>query len=61
MVIRLVKNWTVHNLICRPLSEIVYLLLVSFSRDAAICLSGAIHDLSIPEDHNEDGRGVKNL
>ena len=54
---RLWKNWTVHNMIAHPLSEIAYLVLVLFSKDWAEEISGIIHDSSIPKHDGGDGRG----
>jgi hypothetical protein len=48
----LYKNWTVHNLISHPLSELVYIL--SFGKLEKLC--NKIHDFSIPE-NPENGRG----
>lgn len=54
---KLYKNWTFHNLISHPLSEIVYLTTVLFlGRVKATNLAGVIHDFSIPEDRTL-GRG----
>jgi len=48
------KNWTVHNLIGHPLSEIVFLLSFGFLRN----LSNWIHDITLPDhDPNKEGRG----
>lgn len=50
---RIYKNWTVHNLISHPLSEIVYLL--SFGKLEN--LGNLIHDVTIPEHEHGTGRG----
>ena len=50
---RLWKNWTVHNLIAHPLSEIVYLL--SFGK--AVKVSDMIHDSTVPTHKEGEGRG----
>ena len=50
---KLWRNWTVHNLIAHPLSEIVYLL--SFGR--AVKWSDFIHDSTIPQHADGEGRG----
>lgn len=46
---RLWKNWTVHNVLARPLSEIVYWLARPFGKPAADKASGLIHDATLPE------------
>ena len=48
---RLYKNWTFHNLVSHPLSEVVWLLTRSEK------LSGWIHDCSIPDHVPGTGRG----
>lgn len=55
-MISLWKNWTVHNLICHPVSEIAYWLIRPFSKSQAEKLAGVIHDSSIPLEYSE-GRG----
>jgi len=50
---KIYKNWTVHNLIAHPLSEIIYLL--SFGK--ALGLSNYIHDSTVPEHTPGSGRG----
>lgn len=50
---KLYKNWTVHNLIAHPLSEIVYLL----SLGKAKKLVGLIHDVTLPLNPEINGRG----
>lgn len=50
---RLWKNWTVHNLVSHPLSEIVHWF-TSWKYGSEV--SGWIHDVTIPEDTHE-GRG----
>jgi hypothetical protein len=47
---KLYKNWTAHNLISHPLSEVAYLL--GFKE-----LSGWIHDVTIPDHTPGTGRG----
>ena len=49
---KLYKNWTVHNLLAHPMSEIVYLC----SLGKAHKLSNWIHDITIPDDKT-GGRG----
>ncbi len=53
----LYKNWTVHNLIAHPLSEIVYWLVRPFGKHRATDTSGWIHDLTIPKHKAGNGRG----
>jgi hypothetical protein len=48
---RLYKNWTAHNLIGHPLSEIAYLL--GFSEE----VYNWIHDVTIPPHKPGTGRG----
>ena len=48
---KLYKNWTVHNLVSHPLSEIAYLL--GFSEE----VYNWIHDVSIPPHETGTGRG----
>ena len=48
---KLYKNWTVHNLVSHPLSEIAYLL--GFSEKTY----GWIHDVTIPDHIAGTGRG----
>lgn len=50
---KLYKNWTVHNLLAHPLSEIVWL--ITFGR--AERLSNYIHDVTVPEHQSGEGRG----
>ena len=47
---RLYRNWTAHNLVSHPLSEIAYLLGLQK-------LSNWIHDITIPEHEEGTGRG----
>ena len=54
---KLWKNWTVHNLISHPLSEIVFLLVFNFSKKKAEEWSGHIHDWSVPPKKLGSGRG----
>jgi len=49
---RLYRNWTIHNLIAHPLSEIVWLLTLGYGRK----VSDWIHDVTVP-DHDGEGRG----
>ena len=51
----LYKNWTVHNLIGHPLSEIAYLLLLRSERGEQLC--NWIHDVTLPEHKPGTGRG----
>jgi hypothetical protein len=48
---KLYKNWTAHNLIGHPLSEIAYLL--GFSEE----IYNWIHDVTIPPHKPGTGRG----
>ncbi len=48
---RIYKNWTAHNLISHPLSEIAYLL--GFSEE----VYNWIHDVTIPPHKPGTGRG----
>lgn len=48
----LYKNWTIHNLLAHPLSEIVWL--ISFGKCEKI--SNYIHDVTIPKD-SDNNRG----
>ena len=48
---KLYKNWTAHNLVSHPLSEIAYLL--GFSER----VYNWIHDITIPEHKPGTGRG----
>ncbi len=55
---RLWKNWTVHNIVGHPISEIVYLLSFPlFGRKKAENFSGWIHDATIPDQERGTGRG----
>lgn len=55
---RLYRNWTVHNLISHPLSEVVYLIARPLvGHDRASDMSGFIHDLTVPEHDAGTGRG----
>jgi hypothetical protein len=49
---KLWRNWTVHNLLAHPISELVYL----FSFGKLRKQSDWIHDVTIPE-NTENGRG----
>ena len=50
---KLYKNWTVHNLLAHPLSEIVWLL--SFGKLEHV--SNWIHDVTLPNHEVGSGRG----
>ena len=52
----LYRNWTVHNLISHPLSEVIYLLVCPFSVYYADKWSGIVHNFSVPVEF-ENGRG----
>jgi hypothetical protein len=58
-MILLWRNWTVHNLICHPISEIFWLILRPFSEGWADKVSNAIHDSSIPSHTPETGVEVE--
>jgi len=47
---KLIQNWTVHNMFAHPLSEVAYLL--GFHE-----LCGMIHDATIPDHKEGEGRG----
>jgi hypothetical protein len=46
------KNWTVHNLIGHPVSELAYLFLRPFGLVLAQRISKTIHDATLPKGHN---------
>jgi hypothetical protein len=48
---KLWRNWTVHNLISHPLSEVVWLVTRSEK------WSGWVHDVTVPEHEKGTGRG----
>jgi hypothetical protein len=50
---KLYKNWTVHNLIAHPLSEIIWL--ISFGKLEK--LGNLLHDVTLPEHTHGEGRG----
>ena len=50
---KIYKNWTVHNLIAHPLSEIIWL--ISFGKLEK--LGNWIHDVTLPEHTHGEGRG----
>lgn len=52
---KLYRNWTVHNIISHPLSEIIYL--VGLRTRRAEKLSHWVHNVSIPEHKPGTGRG----
>lgn len=54
MMDRLWRNWPAHNLVAHPLSEIVYWLTFWWAGDG---LSHWIHDITIPEHEEGNGRG----
>ncbi len=58
MMNKLWKNWTVHNIVSHPLSEIIYWMVVLFvGKNTAEAISGRIHDFSIPDHVRGTGRG----
>jgi len=48
-------NWTLHNLVAHPLSELVYL--IGLGLDPAERVSNWIHDVTVPEHKPGSGRG----
>ena len=55
---RLWKNWTVHNIISHPVSEVLYLISLPFvGREKAENISGWIHDVTLPDQVRGTGRG----
>ena len=46
---KLWKNWTVHNIICHPLAQIVYLIIRPFGANRADNVYALIHNSSLPE------------
>lgn len=46
----LVRNWTTHNLVAHPVSEVLFLL-------GFRTLSNKVHDFTIPEHIEGEGRG----
>jgi len=55
---KLWKNWTVHNLISHPVSEVFYLISLPFvGREKAENISGWIHDVTLPSQVRGTGRG----
>lgn len=47
---KLWKNWTVHNIIAHPASEVLYLISILFvGRERAESISGWIHDVTLPD------------
>ncbi len=55
---RLFQNWTFHNLVAHPVSEVVYWLVRPFGRHRAEVVSGWIHDSTVPPKHLEgEGQG----
>jgi len=56
-MMRVWKNWTIHNILCHPISELFWLILRPFSEQWADKVSGMIHDSSIPCHKSGTGRG----
>ena len=57
-VSRFWKNWTVHNIVAHPVSEILYLISLPFlGREKAESISGWIHDVTLPDQVRGTGRG----
>ena len=56
---KLWKNWTVHNIISHPVSEVLYLICLPFvGREKAENISGWIHDVTLPDQVRGTGRGL---
>ena len=55
MIKKLYKNWTMHNLISHPLSEIIYIIGFGTGRAEKFC--NWIHDITIPDHIPGTGRG----
>ena len=52
------RNWTVHNLVGHPLSEVSYLVSAPYvGKSKAEDISGWIHDVTIPDQVKGTGRG----
>ena len=52
---KLWKNWTVHNIIAHPVSQIVYLISIPFvGREKAESISEWIHNVTIPDQVREE-------
>lgn len=57
------RNWTVHNMISHPLSEVLYLTSVVAAKldqragEILQDLSNKVHDASVPEHEEGTGRG----
>ena len=57
-MVRLYRNWFVHNMVSHPLSEVVFWLVRPFVGLAkAESFAGVVHDHSIPEHEAGTGRG----
>jgi len=55
---QLFQNWTAHNLISHPLSELTFWLVRPFiGLTRAENIAGAIHDCTIPDHEPGTGRG----
>ena len=53
-MIKLWKNWTVHNIICHPAAQIAYWLIRPFSIDRADSIYSLIHNSSLPESDDSE-------
>ena len=52
------RNWTVHNLVGHPLSEVSYLVSLPFvGKNKAEGISGWVHDATLPVHESATGRG----
>jgi len=49
------RNWTVHNIVGHPLSEIAYLILLRSRTGERVC--NWIHDITLPHHRGGTGRG----
>jgi hypothetical protein len=47
---RIYKNWTFHNIIAHPLSEVVYWIVRPFGKSTSEKISKRIHDCTLPAD-----------
>lgn len=52
MLPRLWRNWTTHNLVAHPLSELAHLAAAGLE-----LLAGKLHDSTVPEHEPGTGRG----
>ena len=58
LIKRLWKNWTVHNMISHPASELAFWGCIPFvGKETATVIAGKIHDCTIPDHTPGKGRG----